>query len=224
MPNTESGKIRNVAVIGHRGTGKTSLVEALAVRVGDDEPPGQRGRQVDRLGLRRGGAPAGHVDRGHRDASRLAGPQHQPHRHAGRAELPGRRALDAARGRGCDRGRLRRARGRGRHRAAVAALRRARPLPAAPGEPARPRAGRLLRGARGPADAALRPLCGRRAADRIRARVPRRGRPGAHGRLPARRRRRRPRRAGRHPRRHAGGGRRVPRQAHGSSSPRPPTS
>ena len=26
---TEPGKIRNVAVIGHRGTGKTSLVEAL---------------------------------------------------------------------------------------------------------------------------------------------------------------------------------------------------
>jgi len=25
----ESGKIRNVAVVGHRGTGKTSLVEAM---------------------------------------------------------------------------------------------------------------------------------------------------------------------------------------------------
>src|SRR4029079_1315407 len=29
MPHKEPGKIRNVAVIGHRGTGKTSLVEAL---------------------------------------------------------------------------------------------------------------------------------------------------------------------------------------------------
>jgi elongation factor G len=29
MPATEPGKIRNVAVVGHRGTGKTSLVEAL---------------------------------------------------------------------------------------------------------------------------------------------------------------------------------------------------
>ena len=34
MPNTESGKIRNVAVIGHRGTGKTSLVEALLYESG----------------------------------------------------------------------------------------------------------------------------------------------------------------------------------------------
>ena len=49
MPNTESGKIRNVAVIGHRGTGKTSLVEALLVRVRDDEPPRHRGRALDRL-------------------------------------------------------------------------------------------------------------------------------------------------------------------------------
>jgi len=34
MPNTETGKIRNVAVIGHRGTGKTSLVEALLYESG----------------------------------------------------------------------------------------------------------------------------------------------------------------------------------------------
>ena len=29
MPAQEPGKIRNVAVVGHRGTGKTSLVEAM---------------------------------------------------------------------------------------------------------------------------------------------------------------------------------------------------
>ena len=34
MPHKESGKIRNVAVIGHRGTGKTSLVEALLYESG----------------------------------------------------------------------------------------------------------------------------------------------------------------------------------------------
>jgi elongation factor G len=40
MPAHEPGKIRNVAVVGHRGTGKTSLVEALLFQSG----------QVNRLG------------------------------------------------------------------------------------------------------------------------------------------------------------------------------
>ncbi len=59
MPDREPGKIRNVAVIGHRGTGKTSLVEALLYESGALDPAGQRVRQVDRLGLRRGGAQRG---------------------------------------------------------------------------------------------------------------------------------------------------------------------
>src|SRR5918997_1966737 len=34
MPPVESSKIRNVAVVGHRGTGKTSLVEAMLYQSG----------------------------------------------------------------------------------------------------------------------------------------------------------------------------------------------
>ena len=34
MSAVEPGKIRNVAVVGHRGTGKTSLVEAMLFQAG----------------------------------------------------------------------------------------------------------------------------------------------------------------------------------------------
>ena len=44
MP-TEPGKIRNVAVTGHRGTGKTSLVEAMLFQAG----------AINRLGTVEGG-------------------------------------------------------------------------------------------------------------------------------------------------------------------------
>jgi elongation factor G len=45
MPAVEPGKIRNVAVVGHRGTGKTSLVEAMLYQAGE----------VTRLGTIEGG-------------------------------------------------------------------------------------------------------------------------------------------------------------------------
>ena len=40
MPAADPSKIRNVAVIGHRGTGKTSLTEAILFTSGADQSPG----------------------------------------------------------------------------------------------------------------------------------------------------------------------------------------
>jgi elongation factor G len=52
MPAVESGKIRNVAVTGHRGTGKTSLVEAMLFQAG----------AVNRLGTIEQGSTVGDWD------------------------------------------------------------------------------------------------------------------------------------------------------------------
>ena len=188
MPNTESGKIRNVAVIGHRGTGKTSLVEALLYEAGTtnrlgsvadkssvsdyDEEERQRGMSI--------AATVTHLEWEERND--------QPDRHAGRAQLPGRRAVDAARRRGRDR----------RSSPACSASRSA---PSGCGAAATSSASRgsswsTCSTASGPTSSPPSRRCRAALADECvavelpigaGARVPRRGRPGAHGRLPARR-------------------------------------
>ena len=117
MPQ-EPGKIRNVAVVGHRGTGKTSLVEAMLFQAGKINRLGTVEAGTHRLRLGRGRAAAADVARRVARAPRVAGPQDQPDRHARRLGLPGRHDREPARRRGRARRRLGRDGRRGEHRRA----------------------------------------------------------------------------------------------------------
>ena len=108
MPALEPGKIRNVAVVGHRGTGKTSLVEAMLFQAGAtnrlgsveqgttvsdwDEDEQQRQMSIS--------ASLCHLEWQGRKINLIDTP--------GDAELPGRRDRRAARRRGRARRRQRR--------------------------------------------------------------------------------------------------------------------
>ena len=209
-------RIRNVALVGHRGSGKTSLHEALLFQAGAVNRLGSvvDGTTVSDVGPRREGAPD--VDLGGALLVRVAAAQGQPARHPRRLELRRRRARRPARVRV---GGVRGQRGdgrRGAHHPPVAARRRARPRPAGVRQHARPRARRLLPHAR-VAQGRLRPARRRdRDPDRLRARGLRRDRPRRHEGL---RVRRRPDRDNCReipiPDELAGAGRGVPREADG---------
>ncbi len=172
MPNTESGKIRNVAVIGHRGTGKTSLVEALLYESGTTNRLGAVAERstvsdYDDEERRRGmsiSATVTHLEWQGRNINLIDTPG-EPSFQAD--VLSTLRVVE-----GAIVTVFGRAGGRGWHRAPVEALRRARPVPPAAREPARSRAGRLLRDPRGAADPALAAMRGGRDPDRAGARVP----------------------------------------------------
>ncbi len=208
----EPAKIRNVAVVGHRGTGKTSLVEALLFQTG----------AINRLGSVEAGTTVSDFDEDEhkRQLSIAMALEHTTwqERKVNLVDVPGdpsfqgelRCAARVVEGElvtvSARHGR------RGGNVARLAPRRRARARARGLREHARPRARRLLPNARAAAVAALDELRRRAPPHRLRARSQRDRRRAAHVRV------REPRgreggRAGPDPGRDGGARRRVPREA-----------
>ncbi len=168
----EAGKIRNVAVVGHRGTGKTSLVEAMLFQAGSTNRLGsiEAGQRPSRTGKRTSSAAQMsisaslcHCEWQDRKLNLIDTP--------GDSGLPGGHGRLAARRRRRARRHLRRDGRGGEHVARLGPRGGARALACRLRQHARPRACRLLPGPRLAAGAAVGALRGDPAADRLRARA-----------------------------------------------------
>ena len=216
-------RIRNVALVGHRGSGKTSLNEALLYQAG----------AINRLGTVIDGTTASDSDPDEQarqmSISASLSSFEWDDRKINLIDTPGEPSFVAdALGalRVCESADLRRQRGhgrRGQHDPPVAARRGARPRAHGLREHARPRARRLLPHP-GVAEGRVRPARrGHRDPDRLRARGPRRHRPRRHEGLRVRRRRARQRARDPDPRRARRRRRRSTARSSWTRSPRSPT-